>query len=236
METVTAGAGVALSLMLTMLAWLMVNGRNRALRLAETMTEELRHMAQHDPLTDLPNRALFNDRLRHELARATRQHGRFAMLFLDLDHFKPVNDNYGHDVGDKVLRQIARRLQDCVRAADTVGRIGGDEFVVLMAELSDSDQILALAEKLREALRRSFVVEGHELSISCSIGVAVYPEDGTDAAALTKCADDAMYRAKEEGRDCVRLCNAPRGPASIAPALGQPHRPAPSEQTPRAAP
>lgn len=236
METVTAGAGVALSLMLTMLAWLMVNGRNRALRLAETMTEELRHMAQHDPLTDLPNRALFNDRLRHELARATRQHGRFAMLFLDLDHFKPVNDNYGHDVGDKVLRQIARRLQDCVRAADTVGRIGGDEFVVLMAELSDSDQILALAEKLREALRRSFVVEGHELSISCSIGVAVYPEDGTDAVALTKCADDAMYRAKEEGRDCVRLCNAPRGPASIAPALVQPHRPAPSEQTPRAAP
>ena len=129
------------------------------------------------------------------------------MLFLDLDHFKPVNDNFGHDVGDQVLLQVASRLRDSVRAADTVGRIGGDEFVVLMAQLSDSDSILALAEKLRKALRQPLVVVGHELSISCSIGVAVYPADGTDAIALTKGADDAMYRAKDDGRDCVRLCN-----------------------------
>lgn len=207
-ETVSAGAGIVLSLLLATVAWLMVNGRDRALRLAEAMTEELRHMAQHDPLTNLPNRALFNDRLNQELARATRRHGRFAMLFLDLDHFKPVNDNFGHAVGDQVLRQAAMRLRNSVRAADTVGRIGGDEFVVLMAQLSDSDSILALAEKLREALRQPFVIDGHELSISCSIGVAVYPEDGTDAMTLTKGADDAMYRAKEAGRNCVQLCKA----------------------------
>ena len=164
-------------------------------------------MAQHDPLTGLPNRALFSDRLNQELARARRRNGRFAMVFLDLDHFKQVNDSFGHDVGDQVLRQIAGRLRDSVRAADTVGRIGGDEFVVLMAQLSDSDSILALAEKLRAVLRRPLLVDGHEMNISCSIGVAVYPEDGDDAVALTKGADDAMYHAKEAGRDCVRLSN-----------------------------
>jgi diguanylate cyclase (GGDEF)-like protein len=183
------------------------------LRLAESMTEELRHMAQHDPLTDLPNRALFNDRLNRELARAKRQHGRFAMAFIDLDHFKPINDRFGHDVGDQVLRRFASQLQRCVRAADTVGRIGGDEFVVLLAELSDADPVLALAEKLHQALHQPFVVDGHELSISCSIGVAVYPENGADAVALVKGADDAMYRAKEAGRDCVRLCSAVADPA-----------------------
>ena len=206
-ETVTAVTGVILSLLLSLLAWLMVNGRDRAVRLAEAMTEELRHMAQHDPLTDLPNRALFNDRLNQELARAKRQNGRLAMVFLDLDHFKSINDNFGHDVGDQVLRRVARQLQGCVRASDTVGRIGGDEFVVLLAQLSESDSVLALAGELRESLRQLFEVDGHKLSISCSIGVAVYPEDGTDAAELTKGADDAMYRAKEAGRDCVRRCS-----------------------------
>ena len=208
-ETVTAVAGVGLSLLLALLAWLMVNGRNRALRLASEMTEELRQMAQHDPLTGLPNRALFDDRLAQEFARAKRQNGRFAMVFLDLDHFKPINDNYGHAVGDQVLRWVAGQLQNSVRAADTVGRIGGDEFVVLLAQLSDSDAILTLAEKLHAALRQPFVVDGHALSISCCIGVAVYPQDGTDALTLTKGADDAMYRAKEAGRDCTRLCNPP---------------------------
>ncbi len=208
MEWTTAGAGLILSLLLAILVWFMVNGRDRALRLAGAMTEELRHMAQHDLLTGLPNRALFSDRLNQELARAKRQQGRFAMAFLDLDHFKPINDNFGHDVGDQVLRQVAKRLQDCVRAADTVGRIGGDEFVMLLAQLSNSDAILALTEKIRECLRQPFFVDGHELPISCCIGVAVYPEDGTDAVTLTKGADDAMYRAKAAGRDCVRHCNS----------------------------
>ncbi len=208
METVTAVAGTVLGLLLAWLTWLMVTGRDRALRLAEAMTEELRHIAQHDPLTGLPNRALFNDRLNRELARANRQHGRFAMVFIDLDHFKPINDTFGHDVGDQALRQVARQLQDCVRAADTVGRLGGDEFVVLLAELSDTDAILAIAEKLHRAVHQPFIVSGQELSISCCIGVAVYPDDGTDALSLIKNADDAMYRAKEAGRDCVRLCSS----------------------------
>ena len=207
METVTAAGGVALSLLLALLVWLMVNGRDRALRLAAAMTEELRHMAQHDPLTGLPNRALFSDRLNQELARAKRQSGRLAMVFLDLDYFKPINDNFGHDVGDEVLRQVATRLQECVRATDTVGRMGGDEFVVLLAQLSESDSISTLAEKLHQTLRQPFVVAEHEMSVSCCIGVAVYPENGVDALALTKGADEAMYRAKEAGRDCVRLSN-----------------------------
>lgn len=209
MATMTAVIGVVLSLLLALLAWLMVNGRDRALRLAAGMTEELRHVAQRDPLTGLPNRALFRDRLNQELARAKRQNGRFAMVFIDLDHFKPINDNFGHDVGDQVLRQVARQLHGSVRAADTVGRIGGDEFVVLLAQLSDSEPVLVLAEKLHQAVKQPFVVAGHEMSISCCIGVAVYPQDGADADALTKGADDAMYRAKEAGRDCVRLCNGP---------------------------
>lgn len=206
-ETVIAVAGVFLSLLLALLTWLMINGRERALGLAAAMTEELRHMAQHDTLTGLPNRALFNDRLDQELARAKRQGGRFAMVFLDIDHFKPINDNFGHDVGDQVLRQVAKQLLASVRAADTVARIGGDEFVVLLAHLSESDTILALANKLHQALKSPFVVAGHQLAISCSVGVAVYPEDGTDASALTKGADDAMYRAKAAGRDGVRLCH-----------------------------
>jgi diguanylate cyclase (GGDEF)-like protein len=213
MATEIALTGLALSLMLAMLAWQMIHGRARALRLAAAMTEELREMAQHDLLTGLPNRALFSDRLGQELARAKRQNGHFAMVFIDLDHFKPINDTYGHGVGDQVLKLVARQLQQSVRAADTVGRIGGDEFVVLLAQLSESDSILALAEKLRLALKHPFVVEGHALQVSCSVGVAVYPQDGEDAVALTKGADDAMYRAKEAGRDCVRLCEDARGNA-----------------------
>ena len=202
--------GSVLSLLLALITWQMVNGRIQALRLAAEMTEELRHMAQHDALTDLPNRALFSDRLNQELVRAKRQRGRFAMLFLDLDRFKPINDSLGHGVGDMLLSQVARRLQDSVRAADTVGRIGGDEFVVLMAQLSESDSTLALANKLRDAMRQAFRVEGHELSISCSIGVAVYPDDGSEGVGLTKAADDAMYRAKQAGGDCVELCSGNR--------------------------
>jgi len=205
MATEIALAGSMLSGVLALLAWLMIHGRQRALNVAATMTQELRHMAQHDPLTGLPNRALFNDRLGRELARAQREHGSFAMVFIDLDRFKPVNDAYGHDMGDQVLQQVARRLEGCVRSADTVGRIGGDEFVVLLENQGDTDSLLALAEKLRRSVKQPIVIDEHELSISCCVGVAVYPRDGVDAVSLTKSADDAMYRAKEDGRDCVRL-------------------------------
>ncbi len=201
---VIAVAGTGLSLSVSLLAWLMVTGRVRAQRLAAEMTEELLHLAQHDSLTGLPNRALFSDRLNHELVRAKRHGENFALIFLDLDKFKLLNDNFGHAAGDLVLQQIAWRLQDSIRASDTVGRIGGDEFVVLMPELLAPNDALGLAEKIRQAVRQPITVDGRDLVMSCSLGVAVYPDDGQDEIALTKSADDAMYRAKEGGRDSVR--------------------------------
>jgi GGDEF domain-containing protein len=120
MDTEIAVGGLVLSLVLALLVWLMIHGRSRALQLAATMTEELRHMAQHDPLTGLPNRALFNDRLNRELERSKRQDGRFAMVFVDIDYFKLINDRFGHAEGDKVLKRVAQQLQGSVRAADTV--------------------------------------------------------------------------------------------------------------------
>lgn len=205
--TIIAVTGVGLSISLALLAWFMVTGRARALRLAAGMTEELRHMAQHDPLTGLPNRALFSDRLENELARAKRQGGHFALIFLDLDRFKPVNDTYGHAVGDRLLQQVARRLKDTVRASDTVGRIGGDEFVVLMPMIAEAEAASVLAEKLRQVIARPFKLDGRELTISCSLGVALYPDDGADEIMLTNRADEAMYRAKESGRDAVCLAS-----------------------------
>ncbi len=199
--------GICLSICLALLVWLILTGRARALRLAAKMTEELRHMAQHDPLTKLPNRALFSDRLQQELAHAKRQNGRFALIFLDLDHFKPINDNCGHAVGDQLLQQMAQRLRAAVRASDTVGRIGGDEFVVLMAELGDTDDALNLAEKIGSAARQPFSINGTQLRISCSLGIAIYPADGNDEITLTKRADEAMYRAKDKGRDGIELAD-----------------------------
>jgi len=206
--TLIAWAGASLSLLLALLAWLLVTGRTRAQQLAATMTVELRRMAQHDALTELPNRALFSDRLQHELTRAKRHVEHFALIFLDLDKFKPINDTYGHRVGDQLLQQVARRLQDTVRASDTVGRIGGDEFVVLMPALSAPDDALRLAEKICQALRHPFAIDARELTISCSAGVAVYPDHGSDEITLAKSADEAMYRAKEAGRDGVQMGNA----------------------------
>lgn len=164
-------------------------------------------MAQHDSLTGLPNRALFSDRVQNKLAHARRHDRRFALIFLDLDKFKPINDQYGHSVGDLLLRQVARRLQDSIRASDTVGRLGGDEFVLLIGDLTGAADALALAEKIRQEVRRPYIINGHQLTISCSLGVAIYPDDGTDELALTKRADEAMYRAKDSGRDSVQLAN-----------------------------
>jgi len=202
---VIAAAGTCLSFALAALVWLLLNGRSRALRLAARMTEKLRHMAQHDLLTGLPNRALFSDRLQQELARAKRQNGQFALIFLDLDHFKPINDNFGHAVGDQLLLEMAQRLRTTVRAADTVGRIGGDEFVILMTELTDASDALSLAEKICEAVRQPVTVNGVEQRVSCSLGIAIYPTDGIDEITLTKRADAAMYRTKENGRDGIEL-------------------------------
>lgn len=202
---IIAVTGAGLSLLMALLAWFMINGRARALLLAAEMTEELRHMAQHDSLTGLPNRALFSDRVASQIAYAKRHGGRFAMIFLDLDKFKPVNDNYGHGVGDLLLQQVAKRLLDSIRGSDTVGRIGGDEFVLLIGELAGPDDALALAEKIRQEVRQPYRVDGHELIVSCCLGIAIYPDDGADEITLAKRADAAMYRAKDGGRDSVRM-------------------------------
>lgn len=211
-ETLTAIAGTVMSILLALLVQLMIGARDRALRLAERMTEELRHIAQHDPLTGLANRALFSDRLKQQLSFSGRHNGRFALMFMDLDHFKPINDGFGHEVGDLVLRRVSAQLLDSVRASDTVGRMGGDEFVVLLAPIPDSTDALAVAKKLHRALHEPFQVAGHEFSISSSVGIALYPDDGTDVLSLMKAADAAMYVAKAAGRDCIRLAGTARVP------------------------
>lgn len=200
-DVIIAIFGIGASLVLALLGHVMVVGHARAVALANHMTLELRHMAQHDHLTGLPNRALFSDRVQQKLLEA-RRHGRLvALVFVDLDRFKPVNDNYGHSVGDQLLQQVAKRLCSAIRASDTVGRIGGDEFVVLLDDLEHSDTALELAEKIRHTISVPFLVNVHEINISCSLGIAVYPRDGTDEATLTMSADRAMYYAKASGRN-----------------------------------
>jgi diguanylate cyclase (GGDEF)-like protein/PAS domain S-box-containing protein len=163
------------------------------------------HLAQHDVLTNLPNRALFSDRLQQALAIAKREKGHLGVLFLDLDKFKPINDTYGHGVGDLLLQEVANRMQKCVRESDTVARIGGDEFVVLLPSIETENDALVVAEKIREALNQPFEIAGKSLSISSSTGVAVYPQHGTDELRLSKNADAAMYRVKKGGRNKVQL-------------------------------
>ncbi len=170
------------------------------------MEEQLARMSQHDPLTDLPNRALFSDRLQRAIADARCNQTRLAVFFVDLDHFKSVNDSLGHSVGDLLLQAAAQRLQACVRKSDTVARMGGDEFVVVMPGIEDAHFALALAEKIRQTLSEPFDLNGRQCAIvSSSIGVAIYPEHGTDELELARNADNAMYQAKAKGRNGVQL-------------------------------
>ena len=163
-----------------------------------TRAEEVaRHAAFHDALTGLPNRALFDDRLEHGLAQA-RRHGRaLAVMYIDLDDFKTINDVHGHDVGDAVLQAMADRLKKHARNADTVSRYGGDEFLYLLVEAGDDRRIAAIAEKLVNALRKPVPVSIGELTINASIGISIFPKDGTVAGDLVKSADKAMYEAKQ---------------------------------------
>ncbi len=167
--------------------------------------EKINRLAFYDALTGLPNRMLLNDRLQQALIVAKREHGRGALMFLDLDRFKQINDTLGHDVGDQLLKQTADRMLNCVRESDTVARIGGDEFIVLLRPMDDLQDALKVAEKIRVALTQPYELAGHSLEISCSIGIAVYPEHGSDGIELSKNADIAMYQAKEQGRNNVQL-------------------------------
>ena len=176
--------------------------------ITERKTAELRmlHLAHHDALTDLPNRALMTDRLHQSMAQARRDQAMLAVMFLDLDKFKPVNDTLGHDVGDLLLKEVAIRLQDCVqRDSDTVSRIGGDEFVILLGRIKDEQDAAEVAEKLIQALSQPFQMGPHRAEISASIGIALYPRHGEDAKLLIKKADVAMYRAKDDGQNCYRF-------------------------------
>jgi len=156
-----------------------------------------RHLSLHDVLTGLPNRSLFNDRLENALALAKRHTWRLAVMFIDLDKFKSVNDTHGHHAGDQVLRIVAERLQSAVRAADTVGRRGGDEFLYLMLEVKDDVHVGHAARKILETIARPCEFEGLSLTVRPSIGIAIYPEDGTSASVLLENADNAMYKAKQ---------------------------------------
>jgi diguanylate cyclase (GGDEF)-like protein len=161
----------------------------------------LEFLAHHDTLTGLPNRAMFQERAREAVAHARRHDKTVAVLFLDLDNFKEVNDNLGHDVGDGLLRVIASRLRSCVRGDDFIARIGGDEFCVLLQEIAEPREAAAVAQKLIHELGKGYRVGEHELSCGASIGIACVPQDGQDVATLLRLADAAMYRAKEAGRN-----------------------------------
>src|SRR4051812_36028988 len=170
--------------------------------------EQIKHLAYHDALTTLPNRLLFKDRLTVALSHAQRDHTRLAVLFLDLDRFKVINDSLGHNIGDQLLQAVAARVQACVRESDTVARLGGDEFTLLLQSLQRSEDAAPVAQKILEAVRYPFHLDGREFYITTSIGISLYPEDGMDAETLIKNADTAMYQAKEQGRDNYQLFNA----------------------------
>ena len=203
------------------------DGTGRALRIVGTVAdidarklqeEQIRHLAHHDMLTGLPNRLLFGDRLRQALLAAERAEHRLALIFFDLDKFKPVNDNYGHAVGDVLLQQVATRLRTTLRASDTLARLGGDEFVVLLPRVTGTGDAKKVAEDILRELNRPFMTEGLALHISASLGVVVYPDAAADADSLLRCADTAMYEAKLLGRGRVGVHAAgERSPFELLP-------------------
>ena len=167
--------------------------------------DEMSYLAQHDVLTDLPNRLLLNDRLTQAISIARRNHSQLAVLFLDLDGFKHINDSLGHSVGDKLLQSVAGRLSACVRKSDTVSRQGGDEFVILLSEVTHAADAAIISAKIIAELKRGHRIGKHRLRISASVGLSTYPNDGEDAETLIKNADTAMYDAKQSGRDKYRF-------------------------------
>ena len=167
---------------------------------------EMSRLAYLDHLTQLPNRRLFYDRLQMAITKARREQEHLAIMSIDLDKFKPVNDNLGHAVGDLLLHDVAKRMQQCLRASDTLARIGGDEFAIILPSIDNTDDAIFVAEKIREALNKPFELEGnYTISIACCIGIAMYPDHGREEKILMEHADEAMYEAKKQGRNCVRL-------------------------------
>lgn len=174
-------------------------------RALQTTNAQLSELALYDSLTGLPNRMLLDDRMGQAASSAERNGHSFALLFIDLDRFKPVNDSFGHAVGDALLKSAAQRLVTCVRAMDTVARIGGDEFVVVLSGIGEPRDAAMVSSKILDELSRPFFIGGHEVDISGSIGISVYPQDGKDVSTLKAQADLAMYHAKQNGRNNYRF-------------------------------
>ena len=170
--------------------------------------KQLEYQAYYDALTGLPNRLLFRDRVINAIAQAHRNRRGVGVMYLDLDHFKLVNDSLGHSLGDGLLSEVAARLQSCVRASDTISRLGGDEFTILLIDTSSSEAIAGVARKILQSLAHPFRVEGHELFVTASIGISIFPADGDEVETLLKSADSAMYRAKELGRNQAQMFTA----------------------------
>ena len=168
---------------------------------ARAVRQKMAHLAHHDFLTDLPNRGLLSDRIANAIALARRHGKQRAVLFLDLDRFKQINDSLGHPTGDELLQSVAQRLRACVRGADTVSRQGGDEFVVLLSEIEHAEDAGRSAEKILLALAAPHDIGERQLHVTASIGISIYPDDGPDAETLIRCADTAMYHAKDKGRN-----------------------------------
>ena len=172
---------------------------------SELATVEMEHLAYHDALTGLPNRPLFMDRLILALAQSTRSNQKLAVFFLDLDRFKDINDSLGHSTGDGLLKAVAERIRRCIREGDTVARFGGDEFTLLIPRIDNVEDAAKIAQKILETLKIPFSISDHELFVTTSIGISVYPGDGSDPETLVRNADTAMYRAKDQGRDNYQL-------------------------------
>jgi diguanylate cyclase (GGDEF)-like protein/PAS domain S-box-containing protein len=172
---------------------------------ARAMSLRMSYLAQHDFLTELPNRMLLNDRLGQAMALAHRHHSLLAVLFVDVDHFKRVNDSFGHASGDQLLQSAARRMVACVRSTDTVCRFGGDEFVVLLSEVARAGDVILSGDKILNALSTPHRIEQRDLDVTVSIGISVYPDDGRDAETLLKNADAALFHAKAKGGNRYQL-------------------------------
>jgi diguanylate cyclase (GGDEF)-like protein/PAS domain S-box-containing protein len=177
----------------------------RDVSVARAMAKQIAHLADHDFLTGLPNRSLLNDRIGQAIAMAQRNHKKVALLYLDMDGFKHINDSLGHPAGDKLLQSIANRLQDCIRTPDTVSRHGGDEFIVLLQEINQPEDTVVAMKRLQKSLAETYFTGQHSLHITVTIGVSLYPDDGPDAETLIKNADTAMYQAKENGRQSYQF-------------------------------
>ena len=166
---------------------------------------KIEYLAHHDSLTDLPNRLLFNARLEHALEMAHRDKQQIGLIFLDLDNFKRINDSLGHPIGDGILQSVAKRMKSLIRGADTLARLGGDEFTLILEEIERPQEISKVAQKVLDTFNDAFEVEGHQLHVTPSMGISIYPRDGQDAASLIRNADTAMYLAKERGRNTYQF-------------------------------